>query len=214
MRGTVRVDLEMSGEHVGPVVGTEPLNDRYGTGTVSTTIKVDRPETLHARCAAPLRHLPILIDLKPISTSSTFVRVRVRRYRTVGANPLGLHFIDRHISKFNLAYRTKANVGLRSGHVGHDATSVLLKHSCLSSRLPESGPSGTLGRTSASVKACVTPALARRWSRTSAASGRVLHKPRGRKPRRTPRWSSSAAVMAIGPCRRFSPATSGWPSTR
>ena len=27
------------------------------------------------------------------------------------------------------------------------------------------------------VKACVTPALARRWSRTLAASGQVLHKP-------------------------------------
>jgi hypothetical protein len=50
----------------------------------------------------------------------------------------------------------------------------------------------------ARVKACATPALARRWSRALAASGQVLHKPRGRKPRRTPRWSSSAAAMAIG----------------
>ena len=47
------------------------------------------------------------------------------------------------------------------------------------------------------VKACVTPALPRRRSRYPSASGQVLRKPRGRKPRRTPRWSLSAASMAI-----------------
>jgi hypothetical protein len=49
----------------------------------------------------------------------------------------------------------------------------------------------------ACVKACVTPALPRRRSRYPSASGQVLRKPRGRKPRRTPRWSLSAAAMAI-----------------
>ena len=43
----------------------------------------------------------------------------------------------------------------------------------------------------APVKACVTPALTRRCSRAFAVSGQVLHKPRGRKPRPTPRWPSS-----------------------
>jgi hypothetical protein len=58
-------------------------------------------------------------------------------------------------------------------------------------------PSGYLPM-AAGVKACVTPALARRRSHALAASGQMLHKPRGRKPRRTPRWSLSAAAMAIG----------------
>jgi len=44
----------------------------------------------------------------------------------------------------------------------------------------------------------VTPALTRRRSSYPSASGQVLHKPRGRKPRRTPRWPLSAAAMAIG----------------
>ena len=52
-------------------------------------------------------------------------------------------------------------------------------------------------RTVTTVKACVTPALTRRRSRYPSASGQVLHKPRGRKPRRTPRWPLSAAAMAI-----------------
>ncbi len=52
-------------------------------------------------------------------------------------------------------------------------------------------------RATAPVKACVTPALPRRRSRYPSASGQVLRKPRGRKPRRTPRWSLSAASMAI-----------------
>ena len=47
------------------------------------------------------------------------------------------------------------------------------------------------------VKACATPALARRRSRALTAGGQVLHKPRGRKPRRPPRWSLGAAAMAI-----------------
>lgn len=57
---------------------------------------------------------------------------------------------------------------------------------------------GQTRRAAAPVKACVTPALARRSSHALAASGQVLHKPRGRKPRRTPRWWSGAAAMAIG----------------
>jgi hypothetical protein len=36
-------------------------------------------------------------------------------------------------------------------------------------------------------KACATPAQARRRSQTSDAGGQVLHKLRGRKPRRRPR---------------------------
>lgn len=41
-----------------------------------------------------------------------------------------------------------------------------------------------------------------------------VHKPRGRKPRRTPRWWSGAAAMAIGlPCRR-DPTASGVSSGR
>ena len=37
----------------------------------------------------------------------------------------------------------------------------------------------------------------------SLPAGQVLHKPRGRKPRRTPRWSLGAAAMAIELRRRF-----------
>jgi len=47
------------------------------------------------------------------------------------------------------------------------------------------------------VKACVTPAQPHRRSSTRIAVGQVLHKPRGRKPRRPPRQMSSAVTMAI-----------------
>lgn len=70
-------------------------------------------------------------------------------------------------------------------------------------------------RTSETVKACATPALTRRQSRAIDASGQVLHKPRGRKPRRPPRWSSSAAAMAIGSrWRRGAAACDAWSRPR
>jgi hypothetical protein len=85
-----------------------------------------------------------------------------------------------------------------------------LKGRCAGSRLAAALgrllSSAAAGWATASVKACATPALTRKRSRTLAASGQVLHKPRGRKPRRTPRWPLNAAAMAIGLRRRRDPA--------
>ena len=48
-------------------------------------------------------------------------------------------------------------------------------------------PSSTVASVTGIVKACVTPAQPHKRSSTLTAVGQVLHKPRGRKPRRPPR---------------------------